>query len=65
MPHLQFAPGEGGEEEEWVVLHEPIDAKASRLSTLLRDSESGEHILGNGIKISKTILLSVTYPEND
>lgn len=55
----------GGGEEEWVVLHEPNDAMAKRLPTQLQDSESEEHILGNEIKITKTILQSITYPQEE
>jgi hypothetical protein len=32
------------------------------MSTQPRDTESEEHILGNKIKITKTILQSVTHP---
>jgi hypothetical protein len=52
----------GRREEEWVALHEPNDAKAKGSSTQLPGSESEEHILGNGIKITQTILQSVTHP---
>jgi hypothetical protein len=49
-------------EEEWVALHEPNDAKAKGSSVQLLESESEERILGNGIKITQTILQSVTHP---
>jgi hypothetical protein len=49
-------------EEEWVALHEPNDAKAKGSSIQLLESESEERILGNGIKITQTILQSVTHP---
>ena len=52
----------GRREEEWVALHEPNDANAKGMSTQPRDTESEEHILGNKIKITKTILQSVTHP---
>jgi hypothetical protein len=43
-------------------LHEPNDAKAKGSSVQLLESESEERILGNGIKITQTILQSVTHP---
>jgi hypothetical protein len=52
----------GRREEEWVALHEPNDAKAKGSSTQLPGSEGEEHILGNGIKTTQTILQSVTHP---
>jgi len=55
----------GRREEEWVALHEPNDANAKGSSTQLPDSESEEHILRNEIKVTKTILQSVTYPAGE
>jgi hypothetical protein len=55
----------GRGEEEWVMLHESNDANAKRSSTQLRDSESEEHMLRNEIKVTKTILQSVTHPEEE
>ena len=52
-------------EEEWVALHELNDVNAKGSSTHLPDSESEEHILGNRIIVSKTILKSITHPKED
>ncbi|KAF2128003.1 hypothetical protein P153DRAFT_319184 [Dothidotthia symphoricarpi CBS 119687] len=55
----------GGRDEEWVVLHEPTKSEAKRSTYPLQDSESKESILGSDIKITKTILQSVTYQEEE
>lgn len=55
----------GRREEGWVTLHEPNDAKAKGSSTKLPGLEGEEHILGDGIEITQTILQSVTYPARE
>jgi hypothetical protein len=53
-----------GRGHEWVVLHKLNNAdrvKDKKPSTQLRHSESEEHILRTGIKITKTVLQNNTY----
>jgi hypothetical protein len=55
----------GRKEEEWVALHEPNGAKAKGSSIQLLETESEERKLRNEIKVTQTILQSVTYPARE
>lgn len=53
--------------EEWMALHESKinTTKATALPTHLRDSESEEHILGGGIKITQTIQQNIVSSDDE